>query len=224
VVVALAALAAAVVAASAVTDRWRRLVSDLPARRGPDTDSALVGLSDATLKERSMHEDLWANVEGKLGEAQHEYEQMQRSLRPPERTRSTAALEAAGARVDTRWQDSFWPAVNNFLGKVRSVPWIIEACFGKDVVKQEMKHWFNGLTADEQQRRESFSKEFDHKVFRDHYLTNGRDIAVHRLGSPDVKVEVVGPFGQTHTATPSTRIPMAETRPLEANIDDPAKQ
>jgi hypothetical protein len=174
-----------------------------------------------------MHEDLRANVDRKVQEAHRAYEQMEKALRSSERTQMSAALEAAGAIVDSRWQESFWPAVGDFLAKVRSVPWIIEACFGYDYHSPQMKAWLDSLPADERQRRKGFSSQFadDQKAFRQHHLTNERDVTVHRLGFPDVKVGVVGPFGQVHTATPTTHIPTVESRPLEANMgEDPALQ
>jgi hypothetical protein len=90
-----------------------------------------------------------------------------------------------------------------------------------------MRTWFDSLSANERLRRKSFSTEFAHdqKALRDHYLTTERDVTVHRLGFPDVKVEVRGPFGRMHTATPTTRISGAESRPLEPDIgNDPALQ
>jgi hypothetical protein len=171
-----------------------------------------------------MHEDLWANVHRKIEEARRAYDQMGTSLRPP---KGHQRIEAAGAMAEHDWQKSFCPAVGDFLTKVRSVPWIIDACFGKDVGHPRMKEWFASLADDEQLRRKNFSTEFadDQKAFRAYYLTNERDVTVHRLGFPDVKVEVLGPFGQMHTATPTTPIPKVESRPLEPNIgDDPALQ
>jgi hypothetical protein len=171
-----------------------------------------------------MHEDLWANVHQKIEEARRAYDQMGTSLRPRE---GHQRLEAAGAMAEHNWQESFWSAVGSFLVTVRSVPLIIEACFGKDLGHARMKKWFASLTADEQLRRKNFSTEFadDHDRIRKHHLTIERDVTVHRRGFPDARVEVPGPFGQMHTATPTTRIPTTESRPLEPNIgDDPALQ
>jgi hypothetical protein len=113
------------------------------------------------------------------------------------------------------WQGMIWQLVSRFLAEVRSVPPIIEACFGKDLKSREMKNWWNDdLTLDEQQRRETFSDQFraDRKVIDDHALTTERNVAEHRLGIPEIEGKVVGPFGAVHTATPTNRIPDAECR------------
>jgi hypothetical protein len=49
-------------------------------------------------------------------------------------------------------------------------------------------------------------------AFRKHYLTNERNMSEHRLGFPNVEGEVIGPFGEVHTASPVKRIPTAESR------------
>src|SRR5207247_7874094 len=111
--------------------------------------------------------------------------------------------------------------VSRFLAEVRSVPSIIEACFGKDLGSREMKNWWNGdLTLDEQKRREAFSTKFqaERKAIDGHPLTTERNVSEHRLGIPEIEGEVVGPFGAVHTATPTNRIPAAECRPLDPNI------
>jgi hypothetical protein len=175
-----------------------------------------------------VHEHLWLGVDGRIREAERSYREMGTSISRPDHTWENAALVAAGVDVNRPWQDTFYPNVSTFLAKVRSVPSIIEACFGKDSGIRRippMKDWWDSLTLDEQQRREEFSDQFraDNKLFRDHYLTNERDVSEHRLGFPNVEARVVGPFGKEHIARPDRRIPSAEPRPLEPNINnDPA--
>ena len=177
--------------------------------------------------ETAMHDHLWAGVDRKLEKARSDLADMAKSLRPPERTHMTVVLESTGAIVGKDWQSSFYSQVDNFLIAVRSVPSIIEACFGADRVGPVMTAWWDGLPPDEQQRREDFSAQFraDKQAFRKHHLTTERDVTEHRLGYTNIEGKVVGPFGQVHTATPVNRILDAESRPLEPNIgNDPALQ
>jgi hypothetical protein len=174
-----------------------------------------------------MHDHLWRGVNGKIEEAHRSLREMGRLLDPPEQTHWNVALESAGAVLDTRWQDNLYAHVGTFLAKVRSVPSIIEACFGIDRGSRQMRDWLDGLPPDERLRRQTFSDQFraDKEAFRKHHLTTERDVSEHRLGFPNVEGRVVGPFGQVHIAGPDRRIPTAEPRPLEANINnDPALQ
>lgn len=77
--------------------------------------------------------------------AQRAFDDMGRSLRPPENTAVNVALESSGAILDTGWQDSFYGHVGSFLAKVRSVPSIIESCFGADRGSRSMRDWFDAL-------------------------------------------------------------------------------
>jgi hypothetical protein len=167
-----------------------------------------------------MHEHLWAGADRKLEEALGSYEAMARSLQPPARM-PMSPHEV----IDTRWQDSLYTNAGTFLAKVRSVPSIIEACFGADRGSRPMKEWLDSLPPDERLRRQTFSHQFrpDREAFRQRHLTNERDVSEHRTGFPSIEGKVVGPFGTVHIASPAHRIPTAENRPLEADIGkDPA--
>jgi hypothetical protein len=174
--------------------------------------------------EVAMHEQLWAGVDRKLQDAQLALDEMGRSLDPPEHTTLNVVLESAGKIIDTRWQDSFYGHVGTFLAKVRSVPSIIESCFGADRGSRPMKDWFDGLPPAEQTRRQAFSDQFrgDRQAFGRHDLTNERNVGEHRLGFPSVEGKVVGPFGKVHTASPVQRIPIAESRDFGDPGNDPA--
>ena len=52
---------------------------------------------------------------------------------PPELDAHTGAMLAAGAIVDTGWERSLYAHFDAFLVALRSVPEIIQCCFGKDV-------------------------------------------------------------------------------------------
>jgi hypothetical protein len=147
-----------------------------------------------------VHERLWLGVDRRIREAQHSSDEMWRALQPPERTWNVAP--AADVNLDTCWQDTFYGCVATFLAKVRSVPWLIESCFGADRANWEMRVWLDGLPTDEQDRREDFSRQFrnepDWKALRDHDLTSERNVAEHRLGFPNIEATVIGPFGTKH--------------------------
>jgi hypothetical protein len=175
-----------------------------------------------------VHEHLWLGVDGRIREAERSYREMGISISPPDHTWENAALIAAGVDVNRPWQDTFYQHVSTFLAKVRSVPSIIEACFGTDRGSRAMRVWLDGLPPDERNRRETFSRQLwgedVWRAFRDHDLTNERNVSEHRLGFPNVEATVVGPFGTEYVARPDRPIPTAELRPLEPDInDDPGK-
>jgi hypothetical protein len=173
------------------------------------------------------HNHLWVGVDLKIQAARTTLDEMRKALQPPVPTAWSVVQESTGTIVGgPDWQSIFYPLVARFLSEVRSVPWIIEACFGFDR-SPPMKTWWNQLPLDEQQRRETFSDQFraDRKAIDDHALTTERNVADHRLGIPEIEGKVVGPFGAVHTATPTNRIPDVECRPLDPNIaNDPGAQ
>jgi hypothetical protein len=170
-----------------------------------------------------MHDDLWAGAHRKLEDALLYLDEMAKSLQPPDRTPMNVVLQSAGAIIGNRWQNSFYAHVDTFLAKVRSVPEVIECCFGADRGSRPMRDWFDRLPPAEQTRRQTFSDQFrtDREAFRRHYLTNERNISEHRLGFSNVEGKVIGPFGEVHTASPAKRIPDAESRRFGPG-DDPA--
>src|SRR5690242_11621780 len=123
-----------------------------------------------------MHEELWAGVELKIENAVFFHEQMGKALAPPERTRMNVGLQSAGAIIDTCWQRSFYAYLDAFLAMARSVPEIVNACFGTDR-GPKMKTWFNGLPAAEQTRRETFAAQLKTTLdtFRALPLSNARN-------------------------------------------------
>jgi hypothetical protein len=172
-----------------------------------------------------VYEHLWQGVDHKIAEAHDAWGEMWRSLHPPEHvSRNIARNLAAGNLIDIGWQDKLYGNVDTFLAKTRSVPWIIEACFGQDLGSLEMRNWWATLAADEQRRRASFSRRFRNepkwRAFRDHDLTNERNVSGHRRGFADVEGRVVGPSGQVHIARRDKRIPVAEGLPLQPGIND----
>ena len=168
-----------------------------------------------------MDEKLWAGVELKLQNAEFFFEMMGRSLQPPKQTSINVALQASGAIIDTDWQRSFYAYLDAFLSTARSVPEIIQCCFGVDLGHPEMKKWFNTLPADEQDRRHEFKKAFQphYDGFRALRLGTARHISEHRTGVAPATVRINGRFlfGMIYIGGPVERVPLSETR----QIDDP---
>jgi hypothetical protein len=174
-----------------------------------------------------MHEELWAGVDLKFEHAGFFLGRMQESLEPPRGAR-VAMLEASGAIVDTQWQRAFYANLDAFLVMARSVPEVINSCFGKDTATKEMRDWFTTtLSADEQKRRADFLNAFEitYNNFRNLPLSKARNISLHRTGYPAaVEVKIVGRFGLSYIGSPVKRVPAAESRPVSAEDDpnDPA--
>jgi hypothetical protein len=166
-----------------------------------------------------MHEDLWAGVHLKLQHAQFHLQRMGQSLEPPERTATNVALQAAGAIIDTGWQRSFYAHLDAFLSAARSVPEIVQCCFGVDEGHPDMKRWFGKLPEAEKLRRREFKKQFKttYDSFRALRLGTLRHISEHRTGVAPVKVTISGLFGVTYIGGPVKLVPISETR----HIGDP---
>jgi hypothetical protein len=165
-----------------------------------------------------MNEELWAGVELKLQHAEFHLHRMGESLEPPERTGTNVAMQAPGAIIDTGWQRSFYAHLDAFLSAARSVPEIIQCCFGVDEGHSEMRTCFKRLPEAERLRRQEFKKQFkgSYESFRALRLGTVRHISEHRTGVAPVKVTISGMFGVTYIGGPVTRVPIAETR----HIDD----
>ena len=162
-----------------------------------------------------MHDDLWAGVESALHKAQFHFLEASRSLQRPERTAwSTRPKIISGNHCCGQTLEALCPHIDSFLVSSRSVPDVIESCFGHDNGwPKEMKAWFDALSADEKTRRDEFSKQFnaDRDQFRKHYLTKAANIAVHRRGFAPVEGVVIGPTGKPYPASPIMSVPIAES-------------
>ncbi len=166
-----------------------------------------------------MDEKLWAGVELKLQNAEFFLDKMGRSIQPPERTSINVVLQSSDVIIDTGWQRSFYAYFDAFLSTARSVPEIIQCCFGEDLGHADMKKWFNALPADEQVRRQDFKKAFksDYDGFRALPLGTARHISEHRTGVAPVTATISGWFGVTYIGNATESVPLAETR----QMDDP---
>jgi len=141
---------------------------------------------------------------------------MGRALQPPEPNAYNVALEASGAIIGGNWHRAFYAHLDAFLSTARSVPEIIQCCFGVDPV---LKAWFNALDPAERDRRRQFNEQFKaaYDTFRALDLGTARHISEHRAGYPPVEVKVSGFFGVVYDGSPIKRVPVSETR----KIDDP---
>jgi hypothetical protein len=158
-----------------------------------------------------MHEELWAGVGLKLSHADFHLIKMEGSLEDPARAGMHPALRESAAFTD--WQPAFYAYFDAFLSAARSVPEIIQFCFGQDT-HPKVKEAFQKLSAAEQARRQRFTERFRriHADFREHCLSTARDISVHRAGYPDVKVAAISFYGVSYSGNPVERVPTSETR------------
>jgi hypothetical protein len=154
-------------------------------------------------------ETLWAGPDPKSVYAFFHFSKMQRALEP-ERDGNYAAQEAMGTIVDSGWQRSFGPYFDAFLSAARSIPDIIECCFGTD---KQMSWWIKTLPPDEQDRRNRFSKEFadTRQAFALLPLSNARRTSVHRRGYAPYEFKIAGRFGLAYAGSPTKSVPLSET-------------
>jgi hypothetical protein len=126
-----------------------------------------------------MHEGLWAGVDRKIANAGFFLEEMARSFDRPG-GRAAARAMAAGVNVEMplQWERSFYARLDAFLVMTRSVPEVINCCFGKDTATREMRSWFVSLPAAEQTRRSEFLTQFesDYDNFRNLPLSKERKL------------------------------------------------
>jgi hypothetical protein len=165
-----------------------------------------------------MNEELWAGADLKLEHAGYHFTEMARLVAPPERTAWDAALASSGAIVGGSWQLPFYAHLDALLSAARSIPEIIQCCFGEDRAPQ-MRTWFAGLASTEQTRRREFRNQFDaqYAAFRALPLGTARHISEHRSGVAPAKVRLSGLFGVTYIGSPANILPSSEIR----RIDDP---
>lgn len=172
-----------------------------------------------------MHEDIWAGVRFKIRNAEYFLDQMSKALIPTEGPPAVFAALHVGSNVDHQWQQKFFANLDAFLAMARSAPEIIRCCFGYDDSKP-MKDWWNALCADEQRRRKEFSAEFKtaFEAYKEHPLSQARNISFHRQGYPNAEVAVVGRFNVLPlTGTPVNPASMFEV-PVIGMLGDDAEK
>jgi hypothetical protein len=158
-------------------------------------------------REIELHEELWAGVLLKVEHAGFHFDRMGQSIQPPERTHYNVALEASGTILDTGWQRSFYAYFDAFLSAARSVPEILQCCFGHDP-NHRMKAWFDALPPDEQRRRKEFSARFAPALstFRSLDLGAARQTAcLARTGSRALEPAIAAPPRTSPPSRPRCR-------------------
>jgi hypothetical protein len=165
-----------------------------------------------------MNEDLWAGVEFKLAEAEFFLEQMGKVLVPP--GPGTPGWHPAWAGQSmTRWQPDFYYYLDGFLGAARSVPDVIQKCFGWD--KKSGAKWPQPLDADEKDRRREFQKEFTglYTTYSALDLSRVRVGTFHWVGVPSVQTKARVFCGPEYTGRPGQLIPSAAPRQFPPGTD-----
>jgi len=164
-----------------------------------------------------MYDELWAGPLLKLEYAAFHLQKMQQALEGPPRDHHSVAMQAGGAIIDTGWQRSIYPHLDAFLSTTRSIPEIIQCCFGVDDRNREIRDWFDKLSPDEQDRRRQFKRQFgdDYRGFRSLRMSKVRHITEHRTGVAPATVTIKGSFGDTHKGSPTQPVPTSETRQID---------
>jgi hypothetical protein len=133
-----------------------------------------------------MARDCWESIEKKLESAESHLREAGRAINPELPSQMVAAQLAGGVDVsDLRWRENLSSHVSAFLVDCRSVPDLIQSCFGVDSNK-----WVKTLAPDEQRRRKRFQKFLRYKRFVHLPLSRARVDTVHRQGFAEIWVRV----------------------------------
>lgn len=159
-----------------------------------------------------MHDDLWAGVEFKLAEAQFFLERMGKVLVPPQPTHPSMMALA-------RWQPDFYYYLDAFIAATRSVPDVIQKCFGCD--PKSSKVWHVQPDAEEITRRQQFQAEFRllYLAFNQQVLSRVRTGTLHWVGLPSVQTKANALCGREFTGGPLQRIPDMAVQEMPAGAD-----
>ena len=164
-----------------------------------------------------MHEELWQGIELKLAEAHFFLDRMGKVLLPPQFNDPTWH-PAYGPSV-AQWQPDLYFYLDAFIGATRSVPDVIQKCFGWD--KRSKEEWPQPPDAEEIGRREKFQDEFTslYVAFHRQPLSRVRVGTFHWLGVPLVQTKAKAFCGQEYTGKPGQLIPSAAPRQFPAGTD-----
>jgi len=160
-----------------------------------------------------MHEELWKGTEFKLDEARFFLERMGAVL-VPDQTRHPAYGPSM-----TRWQPDFYYYFDAFLGATRSVPDVIQKCFGWD--PHSTTKWPILPDDDETSRRTEFQNGFTdlYRAFAAQSLSRARVGTFHWRGVPPVQTKAKSLFGQEFTGKPGQFIPSTTTKQFPTGTD-----
>lgn len=156
-----------------------------------------------------MDRELWDGVEFKLSQAAFFLEQMGKTLVPP---RAGHGWHPAYGPPVARWQPDFYYHLDAFIVAARSVPDVIQKCFGWD--KKSKDEWPRPLDREEIDRRKQFQADFS-ALFGEFVqlpLSRVRVGTVHWLGVPSVQTRASTHCGEEFTGRPNVPVPSVVTR------------
>lgn len=164
-----------------------------------------------------MHEELWQGIDFKLEEAGFFHDRMGKILIPPQLTNQR--LHPTYGHTAARWQPDFYFYVDAFIGAARSVPDVIQKCFGWD--DRSKAEWPQPLDADEIARRMKFQAAFTghYRAFHRQPLSRVRVGTFHWRGIPSVQIKTKDLYGQEYTGKPGQLVPSAAPRQFPAGTD-----
>jgi hypothetical protein len=164
-----------------------------------------------------MHEELWQGIDFKLAEADFFLDRMSKILLPP-RLNDPTWDPAYGASV-AQWQPDFYFYLDAFIGATRSVPDVIQKCFGWD--KRSKDEWPHPPDGDEIDRRDKFQAEFTglYVAFHRQPLSRVRVGTFHWRGMPSVQTKAKVFCGQEYTGKPGQLVPSAAPRQFPLGTD-----
>jgi hypothetical protein len=179
-----------------------------------------------------MSVQLFKGVDFKVAEAAFFLDRMGKELVPPRHRPENQLAQTLGGSAGRHgtatwdyhpWQDSFWFYLDAFLMAGRSVPDIIQKCFGADNPKNSK--WLKTLPDEERARRLRYQDKLEplYRAFIALPASNARTVTVHGSGTPPVRVKLTGIFGQEYIGGPRNPIPSSEFRRVDAG-DDAATQ
>jgi len=164
-----------------------------------------------------MHEALWQGIEFKLAEAKFFLDLMGKVLVPPQ-LNDPHWHPAYGPPV-TQWQPDFYYYLDAFIGSTRSIPDVIQKCFGWD--QRSRQEWPQPLDTGEVDRRERFQAQFTGLYVAYHRLplSRVRVGTFHWLGFPSVQTKGKVFCGQEYTGKPGQTMPRTACRQFPPGTD-----
>jgi hypothetical protein len=162
-----------------------------------------------------MHDQLWAGAEFKAAEAEYFLDRMGKVLLP--RRLDPSWHPAYHGDAGPCWQPDFYYYFDAFLGAARSVPDVIQKCFGDD----RPKDWSPPLGSEEVERRKRFQIEFEplYRGFAALPLSRLRVETFHWSGVPTVQAKARTVSGREFTGGPLEVIPSAASREFPPGTD-----
>lgn len=164
-----------------------------------------------------MHDDLWQGVDFKLAEAEFFLDRMGTVLIPPRASDPTwhPAYSSNGAR----WQPDFYFYLDAFIAAARSIPDVVQKCFGWD--PHSKSDWPEALDDDEKLRRDAFQAEFGkhYLAFHRQALSRVRVGTFHWRGMPCVQAKAKSFGGEEYAGSPARQIPAAAPRRFPPGTD-----